>query len=64
MKHQSRSESNLARRMPIDLRIWQSRVKLNGLLIEPGTIFDFWYLVGFPSKKNGFKAGPSIREVA
>lgn len=31
--------------------------KLNGLIIEPSQKFSFWYLVGNPTKRRGFKKG-------
>lgn len=31
--------------------------KINGLIIKPGEIFSFWYLVGKTSKKMGYKEG-------
>lgn len=31
--------------------------KINGLIIHPGEIFSFWYLVGEPTRKKGYKEG-------
>lgn len=31
--------------------------KINGLIIHPGEIFSFWYLVGYPTSKKGYKEG-------
>ncbi len=31
--------------------------KINGLIIHPGEIFSFWYLVGEPTKKKGYQEG-------
>lgn len=31
--------------------------KINGLIIRPGEIFSFWYLVGEPTFKYGYKRG-------
>lgn len=31
--------------------------KLNGLIIQPGEIFSFWYLIGETTKKYGYKEG-------
>ncbi len=30
---------------------------LNGLIIEPEAIFSYWYLIGNPTKKKGYKKG-------
>lgn len=30
---------------------------INGLVIKPGEVFSFWYLVGNPNKNRGFKLG-------
>ena len=34
--------------------------QLNNIIIQPGQIFSFWYLVGDPSKKNGYQKSRSI----
>lgn len=31
--------------------------KINKVIIRPGETFSFWYLVGKPTKKNGYKKG-------
>ncbi len=31
--------------------------KINGLIIHPGEIFSFWYLVGEPTRRKGYKEG-------
>jgi vancomycin resistance protein VanW len=33
---------------------------LNGIVIQPGEIFSFWYLVGNPSKNRGFQLGMTL----
>lgn len=34
---------------------------LNGLIIHPGEVFSFWYLVGAPTKRRGFQIGMILR---
>ena len=34
--------------------------KLNNLIIHPQEIFQFWRLIPYPNRKNGFYKGPSI----
>ena len=31
--------------------------KINGIIIHPGEIFSFWYIVGQTTRKNGYKEG-------
>lgn len=31
--------------------------KLNGIIIRPGEIFSYWYLIGKPTKAKGYKQG-------
>ncbi len=33
---------------------------INGLVIQPGEVFSFWYLVGNPTKKRGFELGMTL----
>jgi vancomycin resistance protein VanW len=33
---------------------------LNGLVIQPGEVFSFWYLVGNPTKNRGFELGMTL----
>ena len=35
---------------------------LEGLVIKPGETFSFWYLVGNPSQKKGYKKGLVLRQ--
>lgn len=35
--------------------------KINGLIVNPGETFSFWFLVGETSKKNGFRDGRILR---
>lgn len=35
--------------------------EINNILIRPGETFSFWYLVGNPSKKRGFKLGMTLQ---
>lgn len=39
----------------INLRI--AVLKLNGLVIHPGEVFSYWYLVGKPTKRKGYVDG-------
>lgn len=34
--------------------------KINKIVINPGEVFSFWWLVGAPSEKNGYKTGLTI----
>ncbi len=34
--------------------------KINGTVIMPGEVFDFWKVVGTPTAKDGYKAGGAI----
>ncbi len=36
-------------------------VPINGLVIEPGEVFSFWYLVGNPTKAKGFELGMILK---
>lgn len=36
--------------------------KVTGILIKPGETFSFWSLVGYPSKKRGYKTGLTIEK--
>ncbi len=31
--------------------------RINGIVLEPGQVFSFWYLVGRPSARKGYKEG-------
>jgi vancomycin resistance protein VanW len=33
---------------------------INGLVIQPGEVFSFWYLVGNPTKNRGFELGMTL----
>jgi len=33
---------------------------INGLVIQPGEVFSFWYLVGNPTKARGFELGMTL----
>lgn len=35
--------------------------KLNGLILEPGQVFSFWYLVGKPTKRKGYLPGMQLK---
>ncbi len=35
--------------------------KINGIVIKPGEIFSFWYLVGNPTAKKGYKEGMILK---
>ena len=35
--------------------------KLDGILLRPGEIFSFWYLVGNTTKRKGYKKGMILR---
>lgn len=34
--------------------------RIENILIKPGEIFSFWYLVGEPNRKNGYREGRAI----
>ena len=36
--------------------------KINGIVIKPGEIFSFWYLVGCPTRKKGYLDGMLLSE--
>jgi vancomycin resistance protein VanW len=36
--------------------------RMNGLLVEPGQVFSFWYLVGNPTQRRGFKLGMTLQD--
>jgi vancomycin resistance protein VanW len=42
----------------INLRLAIERI--NGLVIRPGEVFSFWYLVGNPTKRRGFAVGMTL----
>jgi len=47
----------------LDSKLFNMRLavgKLNGLVIAPGEVFSFWHLIGRPTAKSGFKAGPTF----
>ncbi|XDD42521.1 VanW family protein [Leptospira sp. WS60.C2] len=35
--------------------------KLNGMILEPGQVFSFWYLVGKPTKRKGYLPGMQLK---
>lgn len=35
--------------------------RLDGIIIQPGQLFSFWYLVGQTTKRKGYKKGLSLR---
>ncbi len=35
--------------------------KLDGLVLKPGEVFSYWYLIGKPSKRKGYKKGMILR---
>ncbi len=35
--------------------------KINGVVVNPGEIFSFWYLVGNPTAKKGYKEGMILK---
>lgn len=34
--------------------------QINGLVIQPGEVFSFWYLVGNPTRQRGFELGMTL----
>ena len=53
-----------------DLNLQYNKVKnlkiavknINGIIIKPGEIFSFWYLVGCPTRKKGYLEGMLLSE--
>ena len=35
--------------------------KLNGIILKPGETFSYWYLIGKPTKRKGYKKGMHLR---
>lgn len=35
--------------------------KLNGIIIHPGEVFSYWYLIGMPTRFRGYKKGMILR---
>ncbi|MCL2801472.1 MAG: VanW family protein [Treponema sp.] len=62
--HQSELRKNTDSK-DLDIRLQENKIynikkaaeKLNGIIIEPGRIFSFWYIVGNPSSRNGYIEG-------
>jgi len=42
------------------VNLWLSTPKVNGVLIRPGEMFSFWYLVGSTTPSKGYKEGVTI----
>ena len=71
LPHVIKSHQSLLLRPLKDVQMWLQYNKitnlrlaidrLDGLLVEPGEVFSFWYLVGFPSRRRGFQVGMTLQ---